>query len=318
VAKSVADQIGAPLATVLPTDVQREHTVVNELKRLVFGQPQVIETIGRVVRRAFSPLRDTHRPLASLMFGGPSSTGKSHVAQILSDQIYAKTPLVRVNMAEYTEKHSISRLIGAPPGYVGFGDRNQLTDRVRRHPHSVVLLENLDKAHPEVLHVIMEMMESGCLTDGEGNEVNFCSTFIVMTTTAGSVNSTKESLGFGTSVSSQMDQAREKLIVAARELFGEEFITRVDEFIPFSALDKGALRQVAEAAIKEIEDRAPAVQFSVSAAALEQLSGADTARSVRSAVKNSIEPLLCDEIAAGKLKIHIDFSDGAYHVAAAA
>ena len=196
-AQTVADQIGAPLSTVLPCDTPRAQLVHDELCRLVAGQNEAIETVTRVVERAFSPLRDPLRPLASLVFGGPSSVGKSYVAQILSQQLYAKTPLIRINLAEYTEKHNVSRLIGSPPGYVGHGDRNQLTDRVQRQPNSVILFDNLDKAHPEVVTLLMEMLDAGVLTDAQGQEVNFRSTFVVFTTVAGADGSSKRNLGFG-------------------------------------------------------------------------------------------------------------------------
>lgn len=308
IAKSVADQIGAPLATVLPTDAQRERAVVDELTKRVFGQPQVIEAVGRVIRRAFSPLRDPHRPLASLVFGGPSSTGKSFVAQIISDQIYTRTPIVRLNMAEFSEGHSVSRLLGAPPGYVGFGDGNQFADKVRRHPHSVVLLENLDKAHPDVLHMLMEMLETGRLTDAEGNDVNFCSTVIIMTTVLGSDESSRESLGFGATKQTK-SSGLEKAI---RQALGDEFATRVDEFVPFLPLSTAALRQVAVAGIEEIERRSGRVKIQVDDGVLDLLEKEASARNVRATIKSKIEPILCDIITDKTSLVRILVKDGQY------
>ena len=301
-AKTVADQMGAPLEIVLPTDVQREALVRDELKRLVVGQDAAIDSVSKAVRRAFSALRDPMRPLASLIFGGPTSVGKTYVAQIMSKQLYANSPVIRINMAEYTEKHNVSRLIGSPPGYVGHGDRNQLTDRVMRHPHSVVLFDNIDKAHPDVLHVIMEMMDAGVLTDGEGNEVSFRSAFIILTTTAG-VDGNSSPIGFGGAVT-ERDIAKQRLTKACSDLFGDEFLYRVDDLIPFLPLATAGLRKVGEYALAEISKRLePSVKFTWNSGVLDRLATAPNARAVRSMVKNEIETVLCEALAAKASKI---------------
>jgi ATP-dependent Clp protease ATP-binding subunit ClpC len=293
----VADQIAAPLDTVLPTNGQREELVRNELRRLVAGQGRAIEAVARVVSRVFSPLRDPTRPLASLVFGGPSSVGKSYVAKILSEQLYARTPLIRINLAEYTEKHNASRLIGSPPGYIGHGERNQLTDPVMRHPHSVLLFDNLDKAHPEVMTTLMEMLDAGVLTDGEGNEVNFRSTFIIMTTVAGAANSSNANIGFGSrSAGTEHDTGRKRLMDACRNLFGDEFVNRIDEFVPFTPLGPAGLRQVAVFAMEQIRQRLAqaGIKLHWDDAVLNHLAQENThARAVRTAVKNEIEPVVC-------------------------
>jgi len=316
IAKAIADQIGAPLTTVLSTDTQREHLVRESLTRQVFGQDPAIESVCRAVRRAFSPLRDPLRPLSSLVFGGPSSVGKSFVAQILREQLYESSPLIRLNMAEYTEKHNVSRLIGAPPGYIGHGDRNQLTDRVRRHPHAVVLFDNIDKAHRDVMQLVMEMLDTGCMTDGEGNEVSFRSTFIILTTTAGSAESAKSSLGFAATASaSERELAVRKLTDACRTLFGDEFVNRVDEFLPFNALDKTALVRVATSAVDEVRKRlaSSGIILRCDETVLQKLAAnAANARAARAAVKNEIEPLLCDALKNGGMSIGLHWRDGRY------
>lgn len=318
-AQTVADQIAAPLETVLPTNGQREELVRNELRRLVAGQEGAIETVSRVVARAFSPLRDPMRPLASLVFGGPSSVGKSYVAQILSQQLYARTPLIRINLAEYAEKHNASRLIGSPPGYIGHGERNQLTDPVMRHPHSVVLFDNLDKAHPEVMTTLMEMLDAGVLTDGEGNEVNFRSTFIIMTTVAGAVNSADANIGFGSSSAEiEHDSGRRRLMDACRNLFGDEFINRIDEFVPFTPLGPGGLRQVAVFAMEQMRQRlAPAgIRLHWDGAVLDHLAEQNAhARAVRAAVKNELEPVVCAGLnRAGTMAIKIGLKNGRFTI----
>ena len=293
-AKTVADQMGAPLEVVMPTDIQRESLVRDELKRLVVGQDAAIDSVSKAVCRAFSALRDPLRPLASLIFGGPTSVGKTYVAQIMSKQLYANSPVIRINMAEYTEKHNVSRLIGSPPGYIGHGDRNQLTDRVMRHPHSVVLFDNIDKAHPDVLHVIMEMMDAGVLTDGEGNEVSFRSAFIILTTTAGSEGNASP-IGFGGTASEQ-DIAKQRLAKACSDLFGDEFLYRVDDLIPFLPLDKDGLRKVGEHALVDLRTRLASVELTWRDEVLDRLALSANARAVRSVVKNEIETVLCEAL----------------------
>ena len=313
VAKTVADQMGAPLEIVIPTDVQRETLVRSELERLVVGQQRAIDSVALAVRRAFSTLRDPLRPLASLIFGGPTSVGKTYVAQILAKQLYANSPVVRINMAEYTEKHNVSRLIGSPPGYVGHGDRNQLTDRVMRHPHSVVLFDNIDKAHPDVLHLLMEIMDAGCLTDGEGNEVSFRSSFIVMTTTAGSADAAKGAIGFVEAMTAS-DLAKQRLSKACSDLFGDEFLYRIDDYVPFLPLDKAGLLLVGEHALKETRARlaASGIDLSWNGEVLDKLSCAANARALRSEVKNEIEPILCELLGKAK-KIYLEHDKVANH-----
>jgi ATP-dependent Clp protease ATP-binding subunit ClpC len=315
--RTVADQMGVPVETVLPVDPQRGQRIRDELQQLVVGQPSVIETVTRAVQRAFSPLRDPQRPLASLVFGGPSSVGKSYVAQIVSRQLYANTPLIHLNMAEYTEKHNVSRLLGAPPGYIGHGDPNQLTDRVRRCPHSLILIDNLDKAHPEVLHVLMELLEAGVLTDGEGNEASFRSAFIAMTTIAGSAEAATSSLGFGRRAAIEPpDDTRHRLRDACRKLFGEEFVNRVDAFVPFAPLGLAELRCVAAFAIEEINQRLRAIGRIVrcDGGVLDRLAcTAANARTLRAAVRSEIEPLICNALAREKAKvIRVGLRDGRY------
>ena len=320
VAQAVADQVGVPLETVLTTDSHREEAVGRELRRLVVGQDYATEAVERAVRRAFSPLRDPTRPLASLVFGGPSSTGKSYVARIISRQLYASAPLIRLNMSEFSERHNVSRLFGAPPGYIGFGDRNQFTDRIRRYPHSVVVLDNLDKAHTDVLTAIMEMLDAGVLTDGEGNEVNFRSTFIIMTTIAGSAEAGRGAVGFATTsnLEGTNNPARDRLITACRELFGDEFVNRIDEFVPFVPLGPAALRRIADLTMMEVNQRLKrnGVTLLYDAQVLDLLaSAASNARVVRAAVRNSIEPMICRALTERPAKrIRVSLRNGDYVV----
>jgi len=231
--------------------------------------------------------------------------------------IYARTPLIRINLAEYSEKHNASRLIGSPPGYIGHGERNQLTDPVMRHPHSVLLFDNFDKAHPDVMTTLMEMLDTGVLTDGEGNEVNFRSTFIIMTTVAGADDSTGANIGFGSlSVRTEHDTGRRRLMEACRNLFGDEFVNRIDEFVPFTPLGPAGLRQIAAFAMEQIQQRLAQAGITLhwDDSVLDHLAQQNAqARAVRAAVKNELEPVVCAGLnRAGTTAIKIGLKDGRF------
>ncbi|HUJ72666.1 MAG TPA: AAA family ATPase, partial [Verrucomicrobiae bacterium] len=204
--------------------------------------------------------------------------------------------------------------------YIGFGDQNQLTDRVRRHPHSVVILDNMDKAHADVLTAIMEVLDAGVLTDGTGNEVNFRSTFIIMTTIAGSAEAGRGAVGFATTsnLEGTNNPARDRLITACRELFGDEFVNRIDEFVPFVPLGPAALRRIADLTMMEVNQRLKrnGVTLLYDAQVLDLLaSAASNARVVRAAVRNSIEPMICRALTERPAKrIRVSLRNGDYVV----
>lgn len=297
-AQTVAAQINSPVETVLPSEIHHADMVHAELLRLVVGQGHAVAAVTRAVRRAFSPLRDPCRPLACLVFGGPSSVGKTYVAEILSRCLYPATPVIRINLAEYAEKHSASRLFGAPPGYIGYGDANQLTDRIRRHPHAVVLFDNADKAHPEVLTALMEALDTGRVTDGQGNVADLRRAFIILTTVAGCLTPIRASLGFGAQ-SDAGDAVHEQLVTGCREIFGEEFTNRVDACIPFVPLGTADLRHVARLALEEIARRLQPAgrEIRFDGRVIEHLvARAENARMVRGRVRAELEPVICDAL----------------------
>jgi ATP-dependent Clp protease ATP-binding subunit ClpA len=301
VARAVADQIGAPLESVLYRDDERKDKVVAELKKRLVGQSVGIELVGRAVAQAFSPLRDHTRPLASLVFAGPSGVGKTLAAQVIGESLYANSPLIRINMSEYSEPHSMSRLFGSPPGYVGHGSPNELLDKVSTNPNSVLLLDNIDKAHPNVLAALMEALESGVLTDGDGNAASFKSTFVIMTTVAGSEAAKRRSLGFAEDTKDVLNQ---KVVEDVTAAFGEEFAGRVDAIVPFFALGKEELEMVAKSVLGEAVAKMAlaGVEIKVDDSVVGYLSKkAKNAREVRSIYKNIVVPILGCFRGSGKL-----------------
>lgn len=319
VARTVAAQAGVPIEAVISNDTQYVARLEKELHCRVAGQERAVGAVLRAVRRAFSPLRDPSRPLASMIFGGPSSVGKSHVAGIIAREICPGAPVIRLNMAEFTEKHDVSRLFGAPPGYVGHGDSNQLTDRVARYPHSVVLFDNLDKAHPDVVRSVMEVLDTGVMTDGEGTEVSFRSCFVIMTTVAGSYEATKSDLGFGgVGKVTAEDTTHKKLMDACTDLFGDEFVNRVDQLVPFLPLGRTELRRVAVIAIDEVAQRLATVGMMLRCDnnVIDRLiAEATNARLVRAAVRNEIEPLIAGaSTRAGTKAIRVRLKDCHYMI----
>jgi ATP-dependent Clp protease ATP-binding subunit ClpA len=317
VARAVAAQIGAPVETVLPEESDRAGLVHAELARLVVGQEQAVAAVTRAVRRAFSPLRDPHRPLACLAFVGPSSTGKTHVAQVLSRCLYANTPMIRINLAEYGEAHSVSRLFGAPPGYLGHGQGNQFTDQIRRHPHAVVLLDNADKANPAVITALMEALDVGRVTDAEGNVADLRRAFIILTTVAGCLGPVRCGVGFRALEEADPPPAvHGRFVEGCRDIFGEEFVNRLDEVVPFVPLGPASLRQVAELAVAELNARLAASgrQVHVEDDLLDHLATTcANARQVRATFRTEVEPLLCTALAASRRPvIHIALRDGRY------
>ncbi|UPU39288.1 AAA family ATPase [Erysipelothrix sp. Poltava] len=214
----------------------------HELGVYVKGQDQALQTVTDAILRSKAQIQDENRPLGSFMFLGPTGVGKTEVARVLAQQLFDdKNRIIRIDMSEYMEKHSVSRLIGAPPGYVGYEQGGQLTEQVRRHPYSIVLLDEIEKAHPDVFNVLLQILDDGHITDSKGVRVDFKNTIIIMTSNLGS------------QFAFESDQAsRDKQYMqAVQGHFKPEFINRIDEIIVFNALNDAVLHDVARKFIDE-------------------------------------------------------------------
>jgi ATP-dependent Clp protease ATP-binding subunit ClpB len=210
------------------------------LRLRVVGQEEAVAAVSEAVRRSRAGLQDPHRPIGSFLFMGPTGVGKTEMARTLADFLFDdEAAMIRVDMSEFMEKHSVARLIGAPPGYIGHEEGGYLTEKVRRRPYSVILLDEVEKAHPEVMNVLLQILEDGRLTDGKGRTVSFNNTVLIMTSNVGSRWIAE--LGPG-----QEERVKERALESLRQQFTPEFLNRVDEFVVFRSLGKEQLRSIVE------------------------------------------------------------------------
>lgn len=246
IAEVVAMMTGVPVQRIAQTESSRLLNMGDELKSSIVGQDEAIDKIVKAIQRNRVGLKDPNRPIGTFMFLGPTGVGKTHLAKKLSEFLFdSKDSLVRIDMSEYMEKFSVSRLVGAPPGYVGYEEGGQLTEKVRRHPYSVVLLDELEKAHADVFNMLLQVMDEGRLTDSLGRSVDFKNTIIIMTSNIGTrqLKDFGNGIGFNTG-GSTTDFAHGVIQKALNKTFSPEFLNRVDDIVMFNELDKQALNKI--------------------------------------------------------------------------
>ena len=247
-AKVIELWTGIPASKIKESDLEKLSGLENELKKHIVGQDEAVESVVRAVKRSRVQI-STHRRPASFIFVGPTGVGKTELVKVLSQQLF-HTPetLIRLDMSEFMEKHSVSRIIGAPPGYVGYDDAGQLTEKVRRKPYSVILFDEIEKAHPDVLNILLQILDDGRVTDAQGRVVNFENTIIVMTSNAGSEGSSNP-MGFG---KTKDEAVKEKAVKALEQFLRPEFIGRVDEIVVFHSLTQDNFSKIAAIALDEL------------------------------------------------------------------
>ena len=250
VAKIVSKWTGIPVSKMLEGEVKKLVTMEDRLRQRVIGQDEAIASVANAIRRSRAGLSDPRRPIGSFIFLGPTGVGKTELARALAEFLFDdEHAMIRIDMSEYMEKHSVSRLIGAPPGYVGYDEGGQLTEAVRRRPYSVVLFDEIEKAHPDVFNVFLQIMDDGRLTDGKGREVDFKNTIIIMTSNIGSaICRTWESR----SRASRLAEAHEQVMEALRAHFKPEFLNRVDDIIIFNPLGKEQLTKIVDLRLEDL------------------------------------------------------------------
>ena len=252
IAEVVASRTGIPVGELVAAELERLSTLEDDLHERVVGQHAAVHAVADTVRHARAGLAEPDRPLGSFLFMGPTGVGKTELVKALSERLFAtEKALVRIDMSEYREPHTVARLIGSPPGYVGYGDGGQLTEPVRRRPYSVILLDEIEKAHPEVWNVLLQVLDDGRLTDGEGRTVDFTNTVIVMTSNLGAGHA-KRSLGF---TGTDADPAEDRMRAAAKQAFLPEFLNRIDELVVFEALTEEQVRDIGEMLCRRIAER---------------------------------------------------------------
>jgi ATP-dependent Clp protease ATP-binding subunit ClpC len=311
IGKLVTSWTGIPVDRLLESEADKLLHMEERIHERVIGQESAIGAVSDAVRRARAGLSDPKRPFGSFIFLGPTGVGKTELARALAQYLFDdEQNMVRIDMSEYMEKHSVSRLIGAPPGYVGYDEGGQLTEAVRRRPFRVVLFDEIEKAHPDVFGILLQILEDGRLTDGHGRSVDFRNTLVIMTSNLGTSEGGRERLGFLLDSASRDDSVRLRASIedALKKSFRPEFLNRVDEIIIFDALTREQILQIVELRVREVSARLEGHQITVSltAAAKEWLAqeGFDPvygARPLRRAVQRYVEDPLSKRILAGEL-----------------
>jgi ATP-dependent Clp protease ATP-binding subunit ClpC len=284
-----------------------------KIREHIIGQEEAIETISKAIRRARAGLKDPNRPVGSFIFLGPTGVGKTELTKALAEFMFgSEEALIQLDMSEFMERHSVSRLVGAPPGYVGYEDAGQLTEAIRRRPYSIIVFDEIEKAHPEAHNMLLQIMEEGHLTDARGHKVDFRNAIIIMTTNVGADMIQRQStFGFSLTVDEAQEEAqaykdmRKKLMEALKRTFKPEFINRLDGVIVFRSLSKEDIRKIVQLELNKVNQRLEenAIHLRATDAALEYLSEQGYnpemgARPLRRVIQQKIEDRLSDSLLA--------------------
>ncbi len=295
-AKVIELWTGIPASKIKESELQRVAGLEEALKRRVIGQDEAVHLVASAVKRSRVQISKKRRP-ASFIFVGPTGVGKTELVKALSEELFdAQNPLIRLDMSEFMEKHSVARIIGAPPGYVGYDEAGQLTEKVRRRPYSVVLFDEIEKAHPDVMNILLQILDEGKISDAQGRNVSFESTVIVMTSNAGS-EANSSSLGFN---KMPTDIAKDKAMKSLREFLRPEFLGRVDEIAVFNLLTQADFEKIGELMLGELKEplAEKGISFSYDQAALVLLAQQSFghkggARDLRKTIRKDVEDKIC-------------------------
>jgi ATP-dependent Clp protease ATP-binding subunit ClpC len=327
IAEVVASWTGIPVTKLKEGESERLLNLEDTLHQRVIGQNEAIDAVARAVRRAHAGLKDPKRPVGSFIFLGPTGVGKTELARALAEALFGdENALIRLDMSEYMERHTVSRLVGAPPGYVGFDEAGQLTEKIRRKPYSVILLDEVEKAHPEVFNILLQVLDDGRLTDAQGRTVDFKNTVVIMTSNVGA-NLIERSGAIGFKIQGEGDngdldyeQMKDRVLEELKRTFRPEFLNRIDETIVFHPLKTEELEAIIELMLKNLRaqlvEQGFTLEITDEAKELIYREGYDPlfgARPLRRAIQRLIENPLADEILRGAFKagdlIHVSAED---------
>ena len=324
IAKTVSDWSGVPAEELTREESDRLLNLEKELHNRVVGQDKAVTAVAKAIRRGRAGLKEENRPVGSFIFSGPTGVGKTELTKALAAAMFGdENAMLRLDMSEFMEKHTVSKLIGSPPGYVGFEEGGQLTEKVRRKPYSVILFDEIEKAHPDVFNMLLQILEDGRLTDSQGRTVSFKNTIIIMTSNVGArlITDTRKSLGFDTQSDNTNDNIRETVFAELKKVFRPEFLNRVDDVIVFTKLTKDEVKEIAALMLRDLSKRLEALGYTLEFTdkALERIAdeGFDEAygaRPIRRALRSLVEDELSEKLLSGELKdksrIVCDYEEG--------
>ena len=329
IAEIISMWTGVPVKSIEETESERLLRLEEILHNRVVGQSEAVSAVSKAIRRGRVGLKDPKRPIGSFIFLGPTGVGKTELSKALAEAMFGdEDAMIRIDMSEYMEKHTVSRLVGSPPGYVGYEEGGQLTEKVRRKPYSVVLFDEIEKAHPDVFNMLLQILEDGILTDSQGRRVDFRNTVIIMTSNLGAnrITEQKKSLGFSAgddSVDRDYEQIKTEVMSEVKQAFRPEFLNRVDELIVFHRLDTDNIRAIAEKMLetlkKRLSDNKIDAEFTEEAIAKIAAEGFDPtygARPIRRVIQTGVEDMIAERMLEGKVnagdKISVTVKDGRF------
>ena len=313
IAQIVSSWTKIPVQKLAQKESKRLASLEKELHKRVIGQEEAVEAVAKAIKRGRVGLKDPSRPIGSFLFLGPTGVGKTELSKALAETVFgSEQAMIRVDMSEYMEKHSVSKLIGSPPGYVGYEEGGQLSEKIRRNPYSVILFDEIEKAHPDVFNILLQVLDDGHITDAQGRKVDFKQTCIIMTSNAGAQSIVEpKRLGFsqGEDKKKDYEDMKRGVMEEVRRIFKPEFLNRVDEILVFHMLDKQEIRQIVNILVKKLEKRCKEqldIELVVRSSVKDYLAenGFDSkygARPLKRAIQNKLEDRMAEEILDGKI-----------------
>ena len=316
IAEVISTSTGIPVSKITQDENERLKHLEEELHKRVIGQNEAVEAVSKAIKRGRVGLKDPKRPIGSFLFLGPTGVGKTELSKALAQALFGdENAMIRIDMSEYMEPHSVSKLIGSPPGYVGFDEGGQLTEKIRRKPYSVILFDEIEKAHPDVMNMLLQILEDGRLTDSQGRTVNFKDTVIIMTSNLGArVITDKKALGFTNkneeeNTEKQYEELKKEVMEVVKKELRPEFINRIDEIIVFHKLNDEEISKIIDLMLQEVVKRLKDQKYNIkvdkSVKKLIAEKGIDKnfgARPLRRTIQNLVEDSLAEDILDGKLK----------------